>query len=195
MQIVDILAYIGDHNDEREAPHRRRCLVEGEAVLNAKHLMRCGIVSRDDAGVKLFALSVQTSQVKAKLHTIDVNLSEKINAKCSCKAGLSGTCKHAVAALLFINRTGIDNLEGLSSTDSTQCWGRHHTAKLYEPRKLSELCHVKLQKQPSLLNDLLEEVRLELINAAPQSALARHSRGRATKNCQTARVITDHKND
>lgn len=79
LDLVDILAYIGDHNDEREAPHRRRCLVEGEAVLNAKHLMCCGIVSRDDAGVKLFALSVQTSQVKAKPHTIDVNLSEKIN--------------------------------------------------------------------------------------------------------------------
>ncbi|CAN8014222.1 unnamed protein product [Ixodes persulcatus] len=155
--------------------------------------MCCGIVSRDDAGVKLFALSVLTSQVKAKPHTIDVNLSEKINAKCSCKAGLSGTCKHAVAALLFINRTGIDNLEELSSTDLTQCWGRHQTAKLYEPRKLSELCHVKHQKQPSLPNDLLEEVRLELINAAPQSALALHIRGRAIENCETAPVITDKK--
>ncbi|CAN8029050.1 unnamed protein product [Ixodes persulcatus] len=74
-----------------------------------------------------------------------------------------------------------------------QCWGRRQTAKLYEPRKLSELCHVKHPKQPSPPNDLLEKVRLKLINAAPQSALALHIRGRAAENCETSPVITDKK--
>nr|XP_037283550.1 uncharacterized protein LOC119176395 [Rhipicephalus microplus]XP_037283552.1 uncharacterized protein LOC119176395 [Rhipicephalus microplus] len=96
---------------------------------------------------------------------------------CSCKAGNSERCRHMIAMLLHVNRTGIQNLDLLTSTDVTQAWGKLKTNALYEACKLKELCHVQCKPLP-ILGTKQQEIRQRLIATAHQSALALHQRAR-----------------
>lgn len=83
-----------------------------------------------------------------------------------------------VNSLFFTRcRTGIDKLEELMSTDMKQMWGRMKLTGYYKPKKIKDLCHVKAKPRLRLGSDTLQEIR-QLIAAAPDSSLARHSRGR-----------------
>lgn len=83
-----------------------RCFVEGEALLNAKHIILIGSTAETDTTKDIFALCLQTSGIKSSPHEIkgQLNIGEdqvSINGfVCSCKAGLSGSCKHTAAVLL-----------------------------------------------------------------------------------------------
>lgn len=81
-----------------------------------------------------------------------------------------------------INRTGIQNLDLLTSTDMAQAWGKLKMTPMYEACKLQELCHVQSQPRPILDEKTKEEVRQRLIAASQQSALALHYRGRLHRN-------------
>lgn len=87
-----------------------RCIVEGEALLNAKHIILIGTTKETDSHVEILALCLQTSAIKSSPHEIKGKLcieTGKINISkftCSCKAGLSGTCKHVAAVLLKCSR-------------------------------------------------------------------------------------------
>lgn len=82
----------------------------GEAILNAGHLILCGISDKTKTLLKLFALCLQTSALASHPHEISASFSvvnNNINilkATCSCKAGLGGKCKHVAATLLFCTR-------------------------------------------------------------------------------------------
>lgn len=83
-----------------------RCFVEGEAILNANHLILTGCTEETDTTKEIFALCLQTSGIKSNPHEIKGQLNiveEKVSINgfvCSCKAGLSGSCKHIAAVLL-----------------------------------------------------------------------------------------------
>lgn len=88
-----------------------RCITEGEEVLNAKHLILCGVSSVQGETHEIFALCLQTSALSnGKPHEICGKLlvkdsSVEIQAfTCTCKAGMSGTCKHISATLMKFTR-------------------------------------------------------------------------------------------
>ena len=85
-----------------------RNFIEGEKLINAGHIICCGIAAESDTQYELTAFCLQTSNLmKGSPHEISISI-EKNNtvklAKCSCKAGLSGKCKHIVASLVFCTR-------------------------------------------------------------------------------------------
>lgn len=87
-----------------------RCMVEGEQLLNAKHVILIGTASETETTKDIFALCLQTSALKSGPHEIKGKLlieDKKVaisSFTCSCKAGLSGTCKHISAVLLKCTR-------------------------------------------------------------------------------------------
>ena len=104
-----ILDYL-DASEEDVKSNSRRCLTEGDAIVNSHHLIHVGLKNTGashDGSVEVFALCLQTSNLGEKPHEISVkiNVNGSIQgAKCTCKAGLSGRCKHAVGVMLYANR-------------------------------------------------------------------------------------------
>ena len=96
LSMSSIVADVGDG---------KRCWEEGEAVLKAKHIVACGITSKQDKQLKILALCAQSSHLRAKPHEISVVVTTSgFEISCSCKAGLSERCKHCVAVLLHLIR-------------------------------------------------------------------------------------------
>ena len=85
-----------------------RNFIEGESVLNDGHVMFCGRLSEEQDVCKLFiAFCMQSSNLRNHPHEIKGSISSNgkiIDVKCSCKAGLSKKCKHAVVVFLFLSR-------------------------------------------------------------------------------------------
>lgn len=79
---------------------------EGERAYNAKHVMYCGVSKSTNDLTEIKALCLQTSSPFDKPHELTVEIkNEKLSSvHCSCKAGVSGTCKHSVAVLMKLNR-------------------------------------------------------------------------------------------
>ena len=83
-----------------------RCIIEGQEILNAKHIILLGKTSDTIDSLEILALCLQTSEIKSRPHEIKgcfkiVENDVHIEAfQCSCKAGMSGTCKH-IAAVLY----------------------------------------------------------------------------------------------
>lgn len=111
LSLEHILKYL-DARTEQLSEKSRRCIVEGESIVNSNHLLCCGLKAdqgpaRTDESVEIFALCMQTSNMSGQPHEISITLrrsGEILKAVCSCKAGLSGTCKHIVGSLLFVYR-------------------------------------------------------------------------------------------
>ena len=96
LSMSSIVAHVGNG---------KRCWEEGEAVLKAKHIVACGVTSRENGEMKILALCAQSSFLRAKPHEILVTIkSSGFHISCSCKAGMSEKCKHCVAVLLHLNR-------------------------------------------------------------------------------------------
>lgn len=96
LSLCEIMEYIGD---------RSRPLKEGEAVFKAGHIIMCGLDASNSEEIK--SLCLQTSSLTSQPHEIVIMLNNDINkwkCVCSCKAGMSGFCKHIVATLIYINR-------------------------------------------------------------------------------------------
>ncbi|CAN8002354.1 unnamed protein product, partial [Ixodes hexagonus] len=190
LSLGDIMRHIGNLET------RIRCLVEGEEVLNAGHIICCGVKASSAASVTVQGLCIQTSHVKEKPHELEFVYGHDRSVKvcglghCSCKAGNSQRCKQMIAMLLFVNRQGdfisltyIFNLEPLTCTDMKQAWGRLQASPLYQARELQDLCHVQVQPRVRLSEQRREEIWQRLITAIPQCALSHHSRGsHMTKN-------------
>lgn len=107
------LAHILDYLDAGEQDLKsncRRCLTEGDAIVNSHHLIHVGLKDSGascDGSVQVFALCLQTSNLGERPHEIEaiINADGSVrSARCSCKAGLSGRCKHTVGVLLYANR-------------------------------------------------------------------------------------------
>ncbi|KAG0421001.1 hypothetical protein HPB47_003090 [Ixodes persulcatus] len=128
--------------------------------------------------------SSATRSVRGDPHEISVELVARDGLKfrvqravCSCVAGTSECCKHAVAVLLYCNRTGIQRLEELSSTDKECTWRRTPGKELYgEPVPVKDFCHVKTQPAfPEPSPEEQREIQHQLMGASFNSALAKHS--------------------
>uniref|UniRef100_A0A6P7G4C6 Uncharacterized protein LOC114335774 n=1 Tax=Diabrotica virgifera virgifera TaxID=50390 RepID=A0A6P7G4C6_DIAVI len=110
VSLLDILKYIGD---------TKRPLKEGEALLKAGHVVLCGKYNN-----KLVGLCLKTTNLNGAPHEITVDvLRDEWVAKCTCKAGQGGMCKHVIAVLLQAQKQ--DELEALSCTDVEQVWGSY----------------------------------------------------------------------
>ena len=100
--------YISKQNICDWAGHNeaQRKYIEGERVLKAGHIIHCGEVEKSVNGeVKIISSCIQTTNMREKPHEIEGKISEDgsiNNFKCSCKAGLSGQCKHVIATLFYI---------------------------------------------------------------------------------------------
>ncbi|XP_065290814.2 uncharacterized protein [Dermacentor albipictus] len=132
--------------------------------------------------VTVEGLCIQTSQVRSKPHKLWFQFYSNgvIKGHCTCKAGNSAQCKHMLAMLLSVHRSGIENLEQLTSTDLKQAWGKLKSMPLYEPRRTRDLCHVQGAPRLHLDSGKLDEIRNKMIAVAPNSTLALHSKGRCS---------------
>lgn len=103
LSLVEYLRYIGSNEHSR-------CIVEGEEVLNAGHIILHGKTFSFENGLKLCAVCLQTSALQAHPHEIFGELliqNKEVLIKimhCSCKAGAGGRCKHISAFLLLLTR-------------------------------------------------------------------------------------------
>ncbi|XP_063977573.1 uncharacterized protein LOC135162729 [Diachasmimorpha longicaudata] len=118
----------------------------GEDLLNADFIIQCGQVennSSDCESYKILAFCLQTSQLKSNPHEITGEILKDgriIGMECSCKAGLSGVCKHVVAVLLYCSRNDLESLKTITCTDKKCVWNAPHASSLakYEPRPFNE---------------------------------------------------------
>lgn len=125
---------------------RSRPLKEGEAVFKAGHIILCGLEGKNSKNIK--SLCLQTSGPASHSHEIIINLNDDVKdwkCICSCKAGMSGFCKHIIATLIYINR--IENLEVISCTDLAQKWGKEKKGveETYKTQPFKRFCHSKLK--------------------------------------------------
>lgn len=102
LNIIDIVNYVGGD--------KKRPIIEGEALIDAGHVILCGIKEKKTSFIRVAALCLQTSNLKGKPHEIGIKLSTRsgdeveIEATCTCKAGNSSQCKHIVGTLIYLNR-------------------------------------------------------------------------------------------
>lgn len=86
-----------------------RKYIEGENVVNAYHIVYVEITSNDDEKIKMLGLCLKSTEIFGIPHELNITVTSEDNVKyisciCSCKAGLSGRCKHCVALLIFLVR-------------------------------------------------------------------------------------------
>nr|XP_046471424.1 uncharacterized protein LOC124213811 [Neodiprion pinetum] len=130
--------------------------IGGEDILDEGHLMKCGLQQSDtscDNKYKIIAFCLQTSRLKDPPHEIVGAISQNgkiMGMSCSCKAGLSESCKHVVAPLLYCNRNAVEKLQLIICTDKKCTWSAPQKDALekYEPKPLEEhdCFQLKLQK-------------------------------------------------
>ncbi|KAJ8976851.1 hypothetical protein NQ317_012975 [Molorchus minor] len=153
ISISDILEYLGE---------KVRPLKEGEAVFKAGHIILCGLDATEPHNIK--SLCLQTSRLSQPPHEIKINLSSPWVCECTCKAGLSGFCKHIVASLIYINRT--EDLEYVSCTDIQQKWGKEKKGveELYSVIPFTSFCHpIKKKKFNFKTNDDINQKNFNLL--------------------------------
>ncbi|KAJ8975630.1 hypothetical protein NQ317_002804 [Molorchus minor] len=107
LSIGNVLKYLNATPDSRN-------FVEGERLLNASHLILCGIEEKCEANLNIFALCLQTSALSSPPHEISGIIKNSVengmsvtSMSCTCKAGLGGTCKHIAAVLLYCTRLSL----------------------------------------------------------------------------------------
>lgn len=82
------------------ASDSHRCFIEGKRLVAAGNLFQCGKVTSGSGMIKISARCLSTSSLKGQHHTIQGSIKDNgtiISVACSCPAGLSGKCKHAMA--------------------------------------------------------------------------------------------------
>ncbi|XP_064473186.1 uncharacterized protein LOC135387904 [Ornithodoros turicata] len=128
-----------------------RCLLEGEAVFEAGHVVECSVVHGNSVCTSFIALVLQTSALSKDPHQITVAIKERIvdRASCTCKAG-NYRCKHIVAVLLHINTT--KEFAVLSQTEMPQKWGKAQKQFVQE----SGSYQAKTREMPVLEDDVLD---------------------------------------
>lgn len=82
-----------------------RNFIKGERILHAGHVINCARQNSAGVDIKIIAFCMQTSNLKSAPHEIKAKVAFDntiSDITCSCKAGLSKTCKHSVAVLLYL---------------------------------------------------------------------------------------------
>ncbi|KAI4455393.1 exonuclease phage-type/recb c-terminal domain-containing protein [Holotrichia oblita] len=176
-----------------EATPASRCIGEGEAIVNAKHIITCGILEKTSCTIDIFALCWQSSALTGKPHEIKIIfiiLSNEIQvskAVCSCKGGMSGRCKHVAAVLILCTRDDMKNLPAISSTDMKCYWKKTTFVEKYKA--------IPIKKHGCFIRNSLSKVKdvrvdadvllSKLILVCPNSALAKHRIGHRIVTMET----------
>ncbi len=97
IELVQIVNYIGDF---------KRSVMEGNAVLKAKHLFNVGkITETQDTTFKIRGLCFTMSDIQKVVKiNIEVECGQIKASKCTCVTGLTGRCEHATALFLYLER-------------------------------------------------------------------------------------------
>ncbi|XP_077541951.1 uncharacterized protein LOC144154112 [Haemaphysalis longicornis] len=77
---------------------------------------------------------------------------------------------------VFVPRSSADSLDTISCTDMQQQWGRLSAKALYEPRPVAAFCHVDKIQDKVIPQEIQDDMRKQLLEVAPDSALAKHKR-------------------
>jgi hypothetical protein len=99
-----------------EASANSQCVVEGKGVLLGKLLLLCGVTKIVDKRYSVAGLCLQTNGLKSAPHKINGDLQltgcevEIHRFTGTCKAGLSGSCKHISASLLYCARLNMNKI-------------------------------------------------------------------------------------
>lgn len=81
ISLATILEYVGDS---------KRCLIEGEDVLNCEHVIECSVAPGPALGVlRVVGYVLQSSALHGEPHTVnlDLNHGKILSISCSCVAG------------------------------------------------------------------------------------------------------------
>jgi hypothetical protein len=81
----------------------------GEQLIKAQYFVKYGIVKENDKEIEIAGLCLQSSNIRDEPHKIIVvlSLSKDVmitKSSCTCKAGLTGKCKHCVGLLIILSR-------------------------------------------------------------------------------------------
>ncbi|XP_031350930.1 uncharacterized protein LOC116176475 [Photinus pyralis] len=173
ISLMDILEYVGD---------RKRPLIEGEAVFKAGHIILCGLESEEPNVIR--SLCLQTSALKQLPHEISIRLDTPTwQCRCSCKAGLSGYCKHVIATLIYVNRN--ENLDFISCTELRQKWGQEKKAvqEMYATKPFSEFCHpTNIKKSDIVISSEVTKMNFNLLVAAVGNSALSSFKQRSLQN-------------
>ncbi|CAG4941484.1 unnamed protein product [Parnassius apollo] len=104
---------------------------------------------------------------------------QEVTKVCDCLAGASEKCKHILAVMLYLSRTEEADLEDLSCTDIEKKWVTLKTTALkeYEAKSLSEMCHVKGQRDiyvktmPEVTEEMESRWRMKLMQSKYEGGL------------------------
>lgn len=103
LSLAEYMSYI-------QATTNSRCLIEGEEVLNAGHIVLHGRTDCSPTSIKICAVCLQTSALQSHPHQITGEIKISCGAAkifsmhCTCKAGAGGRCKHISAFLILLTR-------------------------------------------------------------------------------------------
>lgn len=99
LTISEICNWAGANPSERN-------FVEGERLLKAGHVIKCGKNVEIDGTISLTALCLQTTNIRLVPHEIKGKFNSKgiVSCTCTCKAGLGEKCKHIIAVLLYCHQ-------------------------------------------------------------------------------------------
>ncbi|XP_065073977.1 uncharacterized protein LOC135698036 [Ochlerotatus camptorhynchus] len=174
--LVDILDYVADSV---------RPIREGSCVFDAGHVICIGYTEKTDIAISFIGFVRQSSHPGQVPHRINLKITPHVSCwqcDCSCKAG-TGRCKHIVACLLHLNRSGC--AEYLTCTDNVQAWGISKAEKQapWGARRIKELCCVshppKLEPTDEATREqILAESFSRILLAANHSAISKHRNGR-----------------
>lgn len=98
LSILEYMRYL-------EGSTHSKCVVEGENVLNAGHLVLGGKTEVTNEFINIYGLCLQSTAINSDPHEIKgtLTMGEIVKIKemhCSCKAVNSGKCKHVSALLI-----------------------------------------------------------------------------------------------
>ncbi|KAL4706960.1 hypothetical protein ACJJTC_019498 [Scirpophaga incertulas] len=164
----------------------------GEELLRSGMVISVGKKEKKNNIIHVQALILRTSGLNSKHPAIiklwiDVSQEygnrlvgdneQKVTKVCDCPAGASEKCKHILAVMLYLSRTEEADLEDLSCTDIEKQWGTLKTTALkeYEAKSLSEMCHVKGQRDiyvktmPEVTEEMESRWRMKLMQNTPNS--------------------------
>jgi hypothetical protein len=97
LSILEYMKYIG-------GSEHSKCVVEGENVINARHLILAGKMDATSEVMSIYGLfavkffRLVPHEITGKL-SVDGSISI-MKMSCTCKAGNSGKCKHVSAFLI-----------------------------------------------------------------------------------------------
>ncbi|XP_030757981.1 uncharacterized protein LOC115883719 isoform X3 [Sitophilus oryzae] len=177
LSIMEFMNYVG-------GSEHSKCVVEGENVLNAGHLILAGKIEESSCSdyIDVYGLCLQSSVLDSNPHEITGKLSLSKSIKissmlCSCKAGNSGKCKHVSAFLIRCIRQDVEHWVLFPKLKKKCVWAiqKNLTKEKYRPVSVDEMpCFENKGIYKSQLDVNPDDIVNFFCNKLPASAIAKH---------------------